>query len=111
MTALIHTGMTVTPRTRATPNNARFRPGISTRGEHLRRSEGRRPRYVVANTWMRAPGESVGSFALESAIDELAYELKMDPIELRRSNEPEKDPTKGTPFSSRHLIEAYRARR
>ena len=61
-----------------------------------------------ANTWMRAPGESIGTFALESAMDELAAELRMDPIELRRVNEPDKDPTKGTPFSSRQLSEAYR---
>jgi xanthine dehydrogenase YagR molybdenum-binding subunit len=64
---------------------------------------------MLANTFMRAPGESVGSFALESAIDELAAQMHIDPIELRRRNEPEKDPTAGTPFSSRHLIEAYQA--
>lgn len=63
---------------------------------------------MVANTFMRAPGESIGSFALESAIDELALELKIDPIELRRINEPEKDPTKDTEFSMRNLVEAYR---
>jgi xanthine dehydrogenase YagR molybdenum-binding subunit len=63
---------------------------------------------TVANTWMRAPGESIGTFALESALDELAWELRMDPIEVRRLNEPEKDPTKGTAFSSRRLTEAYR---
>jgi xanthine dehydrogenase YagR molybdenum-binding subunit len=62
---------------------------------------------TVANTWMRAPGESIGTFALESAIDELAYRVKIDPIELRRVNEPQKDPTKDTEFSSRNLIEAY----
>jgi xanthine dehydrogenase YagR molybdenum-binding subunit len=56
---------------------------------------------------MRAPGESIGTFALESAMDELAYALRMDPIELRRINEPEKDPTKDTEFSSRLLTEAY----
>ena len=64
---------------------------------------------MIANTFMRAPGESVGTFALESAIDELAEKLGMDPIELRIKNEPEKDPTSGLPFSSRHLVEAYRA--
>ena len=64
---------------------------------------------MVANTFMRAPGESVGTFALESAIDELAVELGMDPIELRLRNEPEKDPTNGRPFSSRHIVEAWRA--
>ncbi len=64
---------------------------------------------MVSNTFMRAPGESVGSFALESAIDELADQMGIDPIELRRRNEPDKDPTKGAPFSSRHLLEAYQA--
>jgi xanthine dehydrogenase YagR molybdenum-binding subunit len=63
---------------------------------------------TVANTWMRAPGESIGTFALESAIDELASELRIDPIELRRINEPDQDPTKNTKFSSRQLNEAYR---
>ncbi len=62
----------------------------------------------VANTFMRAPGESIGTFAIESAIDALSYELKMDPIELRLRNEPEKDPVSGHDFSSRHLREAYR---
>ena len=64
---------------------------------------------MLANTFMRAPGESVGTFALESAIDELAGKLGMDPIELRLLNEPGQDPTLGIPFSSRHLVEAYRA--
>ena len=63
---------------------------------------------TVANTWMRAPGESIGTFALESALDELAYALRLDPIELRRVNEPEKDPTNGHEFSARRLTEAYR---
>ena len=64
---------------------------------------------MVANTFMRAPGEAVGSFALECAVDELAVAAGIDPIELRILNEPDKDPVKGTPFSSRHLVEAYRA--
>jgi xanthine dehydrogenase YagR molybdenum-binding subunit len=64
---------------------------------------------MLANTFMRAPGEAVGTFALESAIDELAEQIGIDPIELRIRNEPENDPTMGTPFSSRHLVEAYRA--
>jgi len=64
---------------------------------------------TVANTFMRAPGESVGTFGLECGIDELAVELGMDPIELRILNEPEKDPTSGTPFSSRHIVDAWRA--
>jgi xanthine dehydrogenase YagR molybdenum-binding subunit len=64
---------------------------------------------TLANTFMRAPGEAVGSVALECGIDELADQLGMDPVELRLRNEPDKDPTTGQPFSSRHLVEAYRA--
>ncbi len=64
---------------------------------------------MVANTFMRAPGEAVGTFALECAVDELAVALGMDPVELRIRNEPAEDPTEGTPFSSRHIVEAYRA--
>jgi xanthine dehydrogenase YagR molybdenum-binding subunit len=63
---------------------------------------------IVPNTFMRAPGESVGTYALESAIDELAHELGLDPIEVRMRNEPERDPTSGLPFSTRNLREAYR---
>jgi xanthine dehydrogenase YagR molybdenum-binding subunit len=63
---------------------------------------------MLANTFMRAPGESVGTFGLESAIDELAHAMDMDPIALRIRNEPEKDPTTGAPFSSRHIVQAYR---
>ena len=64
---------------------------------------------MVANTFMRAPGESVGTFGLESAVDELAFDLGMDPIALRIRNEPDKDPTTGLPFSARHIVEAWRA--
>jgi xanthine dehydrogenase YagR molybdenum-binding subunit len=64
---------------------------------------------MLSNTFMRAPGEAVGSFALESAVDELACEIGLDPMELRLRNEPEADPVTGQPFSSRHLVEAYRA--
>ena len=63
---------------------------------------------MLANTFMRAPGESIGTFALESAVDELAAQMDIDPIELRIRNEPEKDPTTGKPFSSRNIIKAYR---
>lgn len=63
---------------------------------------------MIANTFMRAPGEAVGTFALESAIDELAVAMGTDPIELRLRNEPDKDPTTGAPFSSREVEKAYR---
>jgi len=63
---------------------------------------------MLVNTYMRAPGDAVGSFAMECAIDELAVEMNIDPIELRLRNEPDKNPTSGRPFSARHLTEAYR---
>ncbi|WP_027531686.1 xanthine dehydrogenase family protein molybdopterin-binding subunit [Bradyrhizobium sp. WSM3983] len=63
---------------------------------------------MIANAFMRAPGESVGTFAVESAIDELAETMQLDPIDLRERMEPTKDPTSGLKFSSRHLVEAYR---
>ena len=59
-------------------------------------------------TIMRAPGETPGMFAFESAMDELAYALKLDPIELRVRNEPARDPEKGLPWSSRSLVESFR---
>ncbi|MGC1293974.1 MAG: xanthine dehydrogenase family protein molybdopterin-binding subunit, partial [Alloacidobacterium sp.] len=62
-------------------------------------------RNIGPPTAMRGPGAVPGLFALESAMDELAIKLKMDPVELRLCNEPEKDESNGKPFSSRHLKE------
>jgi xanthine dehydrogenase YagR molybdenum-binding subunit len=62
-------------------------------------------RNIGPPTAMRGPGAVPGLYALESAMDELAIKLKMDPVELRLRNEPEKDESNGKPFSSRHLKE------
>ncbi|GAA0649889.1 xanthine dehydrogenase family protein molybdopterin-binding subunit [Streptomyces thermocarboxydovorans] len=59
-------------------------------------------------TWMRAPGEAPGSFALESALDELAEKLGLDPIELRLRNDPERGPVSGLPFAGRNLAACFR---
>jgi xanthine dehydrogenase YagR molybdenum-binding subunit len=59
-------------------------------------------------TFMRAPGESTGTYALESAMDELAFELKIDPVQLRLQNYAESDPKDGKPWSSKSLRECYR---
>ncbi|MCS0635401.1 xanthine dehydrogenase family protein molybdopterin-binding subunit [Streptomyces sp. LP05-1] len=66
------------------------------------------PLDVPTPSWMRAPGEAPGMYALESAMDELAVELGMDPIDLRVRNEPVTEPGSGLPFSSRHLVECLR---
>lgn len=63
------------------------------------------PMNIILPTYTRGPGKSTGSFALESAMDELAYQLKMDPIEFRIKNEPAKDPSNGKPWSSRTTVQ------
>jgi xanthine dehydrogenase YagR molybdenum-binding subunit len=57
--------------------------------------------------FMRAPPETPYMFALESAMDELAHALQMDPIELRRVNDTQADPVTGIPFSSRSLMQCF----
>lgn len=66
------------------------------------------PMNIILPTFTRGPGKTPGSFALESAMDELAYQLKMDPIEFRIKNEPAKDPSNGKPWSSRKVVECLR---
>jgi xanthine dehydrogenase YagR molybdenum-binding subunit len=63
---------------------------------------------VPTPSWMRAPGETPGVYALECAMDELAVAGGIDPIELRARNEPEVDPETGLEFSSRGLLECMR---
>ncbi len=62
---------------------------------------------VPATTIMRAPSEASGSFALESAVDELAAALGLDPLDVRRRNNASVTPSSGLPYSSKHLNECY----
>ena len=62
---------------------------------------------VGTPTFQRAPGESTGTFALECAMDELAYRLGIDPLALRLSNYAEAEPDSGKPWSSKKLRECY----
>src|SRR5207302_6779298 len=64
---------------------------------------------VNTPTPMRGPGEATGVYALESALDELAAALKIDPVDLRLRNVAESDPQAGLPWSSNSLRECYRA--
>jgi len=70
--------------------------------ERLVRTDVQTPGY------MRAPYEHIAAFALEGAVDELAYELDMDPVALRIANDTTTDPITKRPFSSRHLAECLR---
>ncbi len=64
--------------------------------------------HIATPTFTRAPGEASGNFALECAMDELAYKLRIDPIELRLRNYAEQDESKKKPYSSKSLRECYR---
>ncbi len=105
--ALLHTGATLTSE------KDDFVEIFTVGTHHMYTCENTKTAQVVARlnlglpTFMRAPGETPGMFAFESAVDELASALKMDPIALRIKNEPEKDPSDGKPFSSRSLLACY----
>jgi CO/xanthine dehydrogenase Mo-binding subunit len=76
-------------------------PNVSTRATQIRQS-------IPIPGWMRAPGEAEGSFALESAIDELSYAVGIDPLELRVNNHAHVHPESGLPWSSNALMDCYR---
>ncbi|AUC12035.1 MULTISPECIES: xanthine dehydrogenase family protein molybdopterin-binding subunit [Agrobacterium] len=107
LNALIHTGTAAMTTHNSCPEQFTFPARHLYGARTFRIGQDVADLDMLANTFMRAPGESVGTFALECALDELAEKLELDPIELRRRIEPEKDPTTGKPFSSRFLIEAY----
>jgi xanthine dehydrogenase YagR molybdenum-binding subunit len=75
-------------------------PNVNTRYKLL-------PLDIGSPIWMRGPGEATGAFALESAMDELAYKLKMDPLDFRIKNYTETDPERKRPYSSKFVKEAY----
>src|SRR5438094_144818 len=74
---------------------------------NLRVTAGRAKRHVGSPTPMRGPGAVPGLYATESAMNELAEQLKIDPVKLRILNEPKIDESLGVPFSSRHLLECF----
>ncbi len=107
LTSLIHTGTVAMTAFNICPEQFTFPARHLYAAETIRLEQRVADMDMLANTFMRAPGESVGTYALEVAMDELAEALNLDPVELRARIEPEKDPTSGKAFSSRHLLEAY----
>ena len=75
---------------------------------NLRLTFGRAKRNIGAGSDMRGPGAVPGLYATESALNELADQLKIDPVKLRILNEPKIDEGLGLPFSSRHMLECLR---
>jgi xanthine dehydrogenase YagR molybdenum-binding subunit len=107
LTALVHTGISQVGRVGGMPEP------VGSQSRHLYAARTILVRHSTAtldmlpNSAMRAPGEAVGTFALESGMDALAYELGMDPVELRMRNEPRRDPLGDKPFTHRNLRAAY----
>ncbi|GAB2871470.1 xanthine dehydrogenase family protein molybdopterin-binding subunit [Streptomyces deserti] len=108
LTSLVHEVTTHTSRIEEFVEQAAVPARVMYAAPHSRTTHRVVPLDVPTPSWMRAPGEAPGMYALESAVDELATELGMDPVELRIRNEPETEPDSGRPFSSRHLVECLR---
>ncbi|MGV9556931.1 xanthine dehydrogenase family protein molybdopterin-binding subunit [Streptomyces sp. NPDC003522] len=108
LTCLDHEVTTHTSRVKEFVEQAAVPGRVMYAAPHSRTAHRVVPLDVPSPSWMRAPGEAPGMYALESAMDELAAELGVDPIELRVRNEPETEPDSGRPFSSRHLVECLR---
>lgn len=106
-TALVHTGDSVMPPYGACPEQYTMGSRSLYRSKSFEVLQRHLDLDIVPNTFMRAPGEAIGSFAVESAIDELAHAMRADPIELRLKNLPERHPTSGAPFSQHALPQAY----
>ncbi|MFB9392455.1 xanthine dehydrogenase family protein molybdopterin-binding subunit [Streptomyces coeruleoprunus] len=108
LTAVIHEVTTHTSRITEFVEQAAVPARVMYGSAHSLTSHWVVPLDVPSPSWMRAPGETPGMYALESAMDELAEALGMDPVELRVRNEPATEPDSGRPFSSRHLVECLR---
>ncbi|OUC91700.1 xanthine dehydrogenase family protein molybdopterin-binding subunit [Streptomyces swartbergensis] len=108
LTSLVHEVTTHTSRIKEFVEQAAVPARVMYASPHSRTEHRVAALDVPSPSWMRAPGEAPGMYALESAMDELAAELGMDPIELRVRNEPDVEPDSGKPFSSRHLVECLR---
>lgn len=107
LTGIVHEGMGETSR------YEQFVEALTSVTDFMYSCPNVRTRYRImpldasTPTYMRGPGEASGVHALECAMDELSYLLKMDPIELRRVNEPAMDENRNVPFSSRSLMKCY----
>ncbi len=107
LAALLHTVVSGVGRVGGAPEQAAGASGHLYAAPNILLRHATTELDLLPNTFMRAPGEAMGSFALESAVDELAAELGMDPVALRLRNEPERSPIDGKRFSRRALRTVY----
>ncbi|MER5442984.1 xanthine dehydrogenase family protein molybdopterin-binding subunit [Streptomyces sp. NPDC002790] len=108
LTSVIHEVTSHTSRIKEFVETAAAATRVMYASPHGRTTHRVLPLDVPSPSWMRAPGEAPGMYALESAMDELAEALGIDPIELRLRNDTQSEPDSSRPFSSRHLAECLR---
>lgn len=108
ITAMVHEGRTETARYQLYEDNLTTLPKFMYTCPNMRSTYRVVPLDVNLPTFMRGPGATTGAFALESAMDDMAHLLGLDPIELRLRNEPDHDQTTGSPFSTRRLTDCLR---
>ncbi|GLX21617.1 xanthine dehydrogenase family protein molybdopterin-binding subunit [Streptomyces lavendulae] len=108
LTALAHEVTTHTSRIREFVEQAAVPARVMYAAPGLLTAHRVVPLDVPTPSWMRAPGETPGMYALESAMDELADAVGVDPVELRVRNEPSAEPDSGRPYSSRGLVACLR---
>jgi xanthine dehydrogenase YagR molybdenum-binding subunit len=107
LTALVHTSVTQVGKVGGVPEQVVSQSRHLYDAANIHVQQHQVTLDAVSNTSMRAPGESIGSFALEAAVDELSYRLRLDPIEFRMRNEPDRNPIDGKLFARRGLRDAY----
>ncbi|WP_426625702.1 xanthine dehydrogenase family protein molybdopterin-binding subunit [Leifsonia sp. McL0607] len=107
ITALVHTGISQIGRVGGMAEPVTSQSGHVYTAPNILLRQATTELDALPNTFMRAPGEAMGSFALESALDELAVELGMDPVELRLRNDPERSPLDGKRFTRRARRSVY----
>lgn len=107
LTALVHTSTSRTGRVGGMPEQITEQSRHLYAAENILLGQHLVQLDLLSNTFMRAPGEAIGTFALESTMDQLAHELGLDPVELRLRNEPADNPVDGRPFVARRQREVF----
>jgi xanthine dehydrogenase YagR molybdenum-binding subunit len=108
ISSIVHEARTETSRYNAYEDNLMTGARIMYGSPNMRSTYRVVPLDINPPTFMRGPGATTGAFALESAMDDLAFRLGMDPIELRLRNEPDRDLSVNLPFSTRRLTDCLR---
>ena len=105
--ALIHSGYSVMPPSSGCPEQYTSGSRVQYRSDTFEILQRHLDLDIVPNTFMRGPGEAIGTFALESAVDELACAMALDPLELRLRNFPDRHPISGQAFSQHAAHQAW----